>query len=396
MTGRIALVLGTRPEIIKLAPVARHLGARATSVWTGQHYDRALVDDIVAGCELPFPHVRLTGVGGRDRGRQMARMLTQLDRELRALAPAAVLVQGDTNSASAGAQAAHYLGIPVVHVEAGLRSYDRAMPEEINRSVISALADVHCCPTADNAANLVRAGVPMDAVHVTGNTIVEATLTALPDVRRRREIVRDLGLDDGGYVLTTLHRPENTDDPDRLRTIMTQLGALAVPVALPLHPRTAARLREHGVPMPDSVRPLPPLDHATFLSLAAQAALLVADSGGLQEEATVLGRPMVVVRRSTERPEAVAAGFAELTSPAGIGTAARRMLGPEVGARLAQQPSPFGDGHAGRRIADLALVAAGVAPSPSSGGAQRPLQVRHGGDGEVAHHPPAHVGGGTA
>ena len=364
MTGRIAVVLGTRPEIIKLAPVVHALGEDAEMVFTAQHYDPELSDVFFRNADLPAPSMPLTGVGGRDRADQVGVMLTGLVEHFRATRPAAVVVQGDTNSANAGAQAAHYLGIPVVHVEAGLRSHDRAMPEEINRLVIGAVADVHCCATPGNAEALLRGGTPADAVHVTGNPIVEATRRALPDARQQAAVLSDFRVTAGEYVLATVHRPENTDSPGQLRDLLHSLGELSRPVLLPLHPRTRARLETFGIAPPPNVRLCLPVDHPTFLALALGAVLVVSDSGGVQEEVTVLGKPLVVVRGSTERPESIEAGFALLTQPAGVAGAAAQLLAPGRGAQLARTPCPFGDGTAGERIAALTRAAAGLDRQP--------------------------------
>ena len=213
------------------------------------------------------------------------------------------MVQGDTNTVCAAAQAGNYAGAAVVHVEAGLRSHDRAMPEEINRCVTGVLADLHCAPTERAVANLRHDGVPTGKIVLTGNTIVEATLGMLPGDTAARQIAAGLGAEPGQYVLATIHRPENTDDPERLRAILDELSKLGLPVLLPLHPRTRAAASRHGLTAAlDRLRPIPPADHRTFLSLARHARLLVSDSGGVQEECTVLKRPLIVVRNSTERP----------------------------------------------------------------------------------------------
>ncbi|MFJ9691547.1 non-hydrolyzing UDP-N-acetylglucosamine 2-epimerase [Kitasatospora sp. NPDC101183] len=363
----VALVLGTRPEIVKLAGVARLLGPRARIVWTGQHWDPTLTTSFFEQYGLPRPDHLLTGIGGEPRGRQLGLMVSALSDHFAARRPAAVVVQGDTNSAAAGALAAHCAGVPVVHVEAGLRSFDRAMPEEANRRLIAPVADLHCAPTATAAAYLLREGIEPQRVVVTGNTVVEATLETLPPEGRVRRILAEHGVVPDGYVLATVHRPENTDDPARLTRILDQLAALALPVLLPLHPRTAAalgRLRlDHTA---TALRRIPPLDHATFLALARHSRLLVSDSGGVQEECTVLKRPLIVVRNSTERPEAVAAGFARLARPGPeLATALREVLADEtLPARLARTPSPYGTGDASTTIV-TALRARYLTPAPT-------------------------------
>ncbi|GAA2934788.1 UDP-N-acetylglucosamine 2-epimerase (non-hydrolyzing) [Streptomyces thioluteus] len=354
----IAIVLGTRPELVKLTDLVRLLGPAAHLVHTGQHYDEELSGRFLAELGLPEP-TYLTGIGGKPRAVQISAALAQLDELFTVEPPLAVVVQGDTNAALAGALAANARGIPLLHVEAGLRSHDRNMPEEHNRVLIDRIADVLCAATEDNRANLLAEGVADSRVEVTGNTVVEAVHNQLPDADARAALLRTHGLTADAYVLATVHRPENTDSPEALRAILTELAALAAagrPVVLPLHPRTRARIEAAG--LAELLAPLTvsaPLGYSEFLALARHAALLVSDSGGIQEECTVLGRPLVVVRRSTERPEAMA-DFADLVQPGpGIGAAARRRLAEGHAGldRLAALPSPFGDGLASDRIAEL-------------------------------------------
>ncbi|MEU4212241.1 UDP-N-acetylglucosamine 2-epimerase (non-hydrolyzing) [Streptomyces sp. NPDC026206] len=361
----VAIVLGTRPELVKLTDLVRLLGPAAHLVHTGQHYDEELSGRFLTELGLPGPTF-LTGVGGQSRAVQISAALAQLDTLFTAAPPLAVVVQGDTNAALAGALAANARSIPLLHVEAGLRSHDRAMPEEHNRVLIDRIADVLCAATGDNRANLLAEGIDDARIAVTGNTVVEAVRNQLPGAVERAALLARHGLAADGYILATVHRPENTDSADALRAVLAELGALAGPdrpVVLPLHPRTRSRVEAAG--LTDLLAPLTvtaPLGYSEFLALARHAALLVSDSGGIQEECTVLGRPLVVVRRSTERPEAMG-DFAELVSPgAGIGRAARRRLaeGPTGLARLAALPSPFGDGLASKRI--VALLVAIAAP----------------------------------
>ncbi|RLV08727.1 UDP-N-acetylglucosamine 2-epimerase (non-hydrolyzing) [Streptomyces griseocarneus] len=361
----VAVVLGTRPELVKLTDLVRLLGPAAHLVHTGQHYDEELSGRFLTELGLPEPTF-LTGVGGQPRAVQISAALAQLDELFTAEPPLAVVVQGDTNAALSGALAANARGIPLLHVEAGLRSHDRNMPEEHNRVLIDRIADVLCAATEDNRANLLAEGIDDTRIAVTGNTVVEAVHGQLPDAAGRTALLGRHGLAEDAYVLATVHRPENTDSPEALRAILTELAALATadrPVVLPLHPRTRARIEAAG--LTDLLAPLTvsaPLGYGEFLALARHSALLVSDSGGIQEECTVLGRPLVVVRRSTERPEAMA-DFADLVSPgAGIGDAARRRLaeGADGLARLAALPSPFGDGLASERI--VSLLTAVTAP----------------------------------
>jgi UDP-N-acetylglucosamine 2-epimerase (non-hydrolysing) len=349
----IAVVVGTRPEIVKLAAVVRLLGDQARLVHTGQHEDEGLAGVFFAAARLPAPD-RLTGICGEPRHLQVGAMIGQLGDMFGASPPAAVIVQGDTNTASAGAQAASYSGVPVVHVEAGLRSFDRAMPEEINRCLVGVLADVHCAPTPVAVAQLRAEGVPAARIELTGNTIVEATLQMLPDERTARVIAARHGAEPGQYVLATIHRPENTDDAGRLEAILAELSKLGLPVVMPLHPRTRLAVRRHGLEAAlDRLHTTGPADHRTFLGLASMARLIVSDSGGVQEECTVLKKPLVVVRNSTERPEAIEAGFAHLVQPGpAIGAVGRKLISDDaLAGRLARLPCPFGDGRASHRIA---------------------------------------------
>ncbi|WP_104819949.1 non-hydrolyzing UDP-N-acetylglucosamine 2-epimerase [Kitasatospora sp. MMS16-BH015] len=352
---RIAVVVGTRPEIVKVAHIVRELGDRGYLVNTGQHYDHDMSGTFLNG--LPKPELVLDGVGAQNRSRQFARIIEGLGTHFAHQPPAAVIVQGDTNTAAAGAQAAHFAGIPVIHVEAGLRSRDRAMPEEINRMLVGVLADWHCAPTRQDGQNLMAEGVDPNRIMLTGNTIVEATWAATPGSDERTALLTQYGLEADQYVLATIHRPENTDDPERLAAILTQFAKLPLPVLFAAHPRTRAAAVRHGLQADfDRLSPSGPLDHRTYLALASSARLLISDSGGLQEETTVLKKPLIVVRNSTERPESITAGFAHLVQPGpAISRTAETLLADiDLKSRLMATPSPYGDGLASSRIAALA------------------------------------------
>jgi len=351
--GIVAVVLGTRPEIIKLAGVIRGLGSRCVLIHSGQHYHDSLSSAFFASFDLPEPTLRLADIGGAERPDQIAGVIEQVASALRRTRPGAVVVQGDTNTAAAGALAANFLGIPVVHVEAGLRSYDRAMAEEINRRLVGVVADLHCAPTESSADNLRSEGVTESAIRLTGNTVVEATIESLPDAAFSLASVLAHDLRPDRYVLATIHRPENTDDPAKLTTILEALGDLPIPVVLPLHPRTRGCVERFGLQrLLERLRVIQPIDHPAFLGLAAHARLLVSDSGGIQEECTILKRPLIVIRNSSERPESIAAGFALLVQPDERLATTLTEAVADAGwtARLAHRPSPFGDGHASERI----------------------------------------------
>jgi UDP-N-acetylglucosamine 2-epimerase (non-hydrolysing) len=344
-------VLGTRPEAIKLAFVVDALGTRARIIHTGQHYDATLAQNILDDLAFPPPDESL-GVGGTSRARQIGDALVQLDALFEHERPDVVVVQGDTNATVAGALAANAAEIPLVHVEAGLRSHDRRMPEEHNRIVTDHLSDLCCAPTEVSAANLAAEGVDPSRVVVTGNTVVEAVVEMLPPPEEQVALAASLGLEPESYIVATLHRPENVDVRDTVEAILAELAGLPLPVVLPLHPRSLARIDAFGLTSRLSqlrvVEPMPP---RAFLGIAARAVLWVSDSGGLQEEASVLKRPVIVVRRSTERPE-VQGTFATLVEPSGIGAQAATWLA-DIDAlhhRLAALPSPYGDGSASTRI----------------------------------------------
>ena len=348
----VAVVLGTRPEAIKLAGIVAGLDRDAWVLHTGQHYDVELGRGPLADLGFPAPHEMLE-VGGSSRGQQIGEATSRLDALFGVRRPQAVVVQGDTNATVAGALAANAAGVPLVHVEAGLRSHDRLMPEEHNRVVTDHLSDLCCAPTTTSEANLAAEGITGERVVVTGNPVVEAVMRLVPHPGDRARVLARYGCQRGAFVMATLHRPENVDEAGPLELILRELGSLPLPTVLPLHPRTKARVEAFGLSrLLDGIDVVAPLPPRMFLALAAEAAVWVSDSGGLQEEASVLKRPVVVVRRSTERPE-VLGTFAVLVSP-----------GPEIGAqvrawhddltavhgRLADEPSPYGDGSASTRI----------------------------------------------
>ena len=346
------------------------LGTSGRLLHTCQHEDEELSGVFLAAAGIRQART-LSGICGAPRHAQVGKMIEQLGTAFGTEQPAAVIVQGDTNTASAGAQAASYAGAPVIHVEAGLRSFDRAMPEEINRCVTGVLADLHCAPTARAVANLRAEGVPAAKIELTGNTIVEATLGMLPDEKAARAIAAGFGAEPDGYVLATIHRPENTDDPARLETILSELSKLGLPVLIPLHPRTRLAAARHGLTAAlDRLQAIPAVDHQRFLGLARLARLLVSDSGGVQEECTILKRPLIVIRNSTERPESMESGFAHLVRPGpAIGDLGRQLISDtQLASRLAAIPCPFGDGKASERITRLAerFLAGQVASRTSS------------------------------
>jgi UDP-N-acetylglucosamine 2-epimerase (non-hydrolysing) len=363
----IAVALGTRPEIIKLGHIIRLLGPAARVIHTGQHYDARLTDVFFDAFNIGRSS-ELVGVGGKTRGDQIGLALSALENAFLDDRPDAVVVQGDTNSTLAASLAANARDIPLVHVEAGLRSFDRRMPEEHNRVLTDHLADLCLTPTSTASENLISEGIPEDRIMLTGNTIVEAVNTLLPVSGLREEILRHHRLSPARYILSTFHRPENVDDPTTLAGIFEELGRLPLPVLLPLHPRSQAQLTRLGIRPSAQTRIIEPVGYTEFLGLLAECAFAVSDSGGLQEEASIVKRPIIVVRRSTERPE-VMGTFARIVS------AGRSMADEadvwlrhidEVHEELSKLDTPFGDGSASSRSVDalMDLIETTKRPSP--------------------------------
>lgn len=309
---QILAVAGARPNFMKIAPLLREFlerdGFSARLVHTGQHYDDAMSADFFRDLGIPEPDVNL-GVGSGPHGEQTALVLRKIEQELIERRPDAVIVVGDVNSTLAAALAAVKLQIPVAHVEAGLRSGDRAMPEEINRLMTDAVSDWLFTTEPSGDENLRREGVPPDRIHFVGNVMID-TLLANAERARELDIPARLGLQPGQYAAVTLHRPSNVDDPARLRELISTLEDLhrKLPVVFPVHPRTAAALEALSLGGPPAFRALEPLGYLEFLGLVADARLVVTDSGGLQEETTALGVPCLTLRETTERPITVAEG----------------------------------------------------------------------------------------
>jgi UDP-N-acetylglucosamine 2-epimerase (non-hydrolysing) len=348
----IAIILGTRPEIIKMAPVIRECQRRGLDysiIHTGQHYSYQMDRIFFEQLELPQPDHNLD-VGSGNHGEQTGRILADLEAVLMAERPDVVLVQGDTNTVMAGALAASKLHIKVGHVEAGLRSYDRSMPEEINRVVADHISDYLFAPTEISKANLLREGIAEEKIHVTGNTIVDSVYQNLEIAMRKVNILADLGLEPKGYFLVTSHRQENVDNKERLGEIIRGLEMIksefGLPVVFPVHPRTRKMVESFGFEL-DGIRAIEPLGFLEFLQLEAGARLALTDSGGVQEEACILGVPCVTMRENTERPETLDVGANVLAgvSSERIMSGARRMLEAESG-----WMNPFGDGRAGMKI----------------------------------------------
>ena len=316
----VVTVVGARPQFVKAAPLSRALRRRVREVLvhTGQHYDPEMSQAFFDDLGIPAPDHHL-GVGSGPHGRMTGRMLEALEAVLLEVRPALVLVLGDTNSTLAGALAAAKLDIPVAHVEAGLRSFDPRMPEEVNRRLADHLSRLLFCPTPTAVSNLRREGIRRGVYRV-GDVMMDAVVQNLDRARRRDG--KAAGPAPGTYYLATLHRQENVDDPRRLRALMGALARLPRPTIWPVHPRTRARLEGTGIEPGGSLRPLSPLGYLEMLRMEAGARAIFTDSGGVQKEAFILGTPCVTLRDTTEWVETLKGG-------------ANRLVGADPGRILA-------------------------------------------------------------
>lgn len=354
---KVAIIVGTRPEIIKMAPLVRACAERAVPyllLHTGQHYSYEMDGVFFEELGIPTPHANLA-VGSGSQAYQIGAIISGVLPIYEREKPDWVLVEGDTSSVLAAGLAAHKLGLKVGHVEAGLRSYDRTMPEEINRILTDQFSDHLYAPTERSRQTLLGEGMADERIFVTGNTVVDELYLQRPRAEALGVPAR-FGVAPGAYALATVHRAENTDHETRLRGIVTGLADVArdqnLEVLCAVHPRTTARMASMGIVWGDGVRALPPLPYLDFLGLHSQAALTLTDSGGLQEEACCLGVPAVTLRDNTERPESVDAGANLLAGadPHRIVEAARQMR-----SRRGGWSNPFGDGRAAHHTLDALL-----------------------------------------
>lgn len=343
---------------MKIKPVLDALdeaGADTTLVHTGQHYDAAMSDVFFEELGLRAPELFL-GVGSGSQAEQVARVMVAFEPLLDELRPDVVVVVGDVNSTVACALVAAKAGALVAHVEAGLRSRDWAMPEEVNRVVTDRVSDYLLAPSPDAVANLRAEGYRSDQIHLVGNVMID-TLLVNVERARCRPILNDLGVVSGGYGLVTLHRPSNVDDPERLRQLVKTLGTVAeeCPLVFPVHPRTRQRLA--GIDVPPGLTLVEPTGYLDFIALEAAARLVLTDSGGIQEETTALGVPCLTLRESTERPITIEEGTNQLVGcePQRIVAAARAVLRNGVPRRC---PALW-DGRAGERVARVLLDGGG-------------------------------------
>jgi UDP-N-acetylglucosamine 2-epimerase (non-hydrolysing) len=358
---KIVNVVGARPNFMKMAPIIAAINRRPneisqTLVHTGQHYDEAMSSVFFGDLRMQEPDLTLETRSGTPT-RQMARIMPLFEEVLISQQPDWVVVVGDVNSTIACALVASKLNVRIAHVEAGLRSFDRAMPEEINRLLTDQLADLLLTPSADADANLLREGVPAERIVRVGNVMIDTLFQQL-ERARNSTVLDELELRPREFAALTLHRPANVDDPESLGRILFAVGAIAreLPVIFPAHPRTQARMREFDMVAPAGVRVIPPLGYLDFLQLWSNARMALTDSGGLQEETTALGVPCLTLRDNTERPITIEQGSNRLvgSDPARIVGAAREIL--SNGVSHAGRAPELWDGHSADRIVE-ALIA---------------------------------------
>jgi len=353
----VMVVVGTRPEIIKMAPVIRALRRRKIPlIFThcGQHYDYNMSQQFIDELNLPMPDYGYK-VKAYSQGTQTARIITRIEQLLKKTLPALVLVEGDTNGVLATALAGVKLGIPVGHVEAGLRSFDLRMPEEHNRRLTDHISTYLFAPT-ETAANNLKKENNWGKIYVTGNTVIDAVIQHLPIAKKKTKILEKVRFQK--FALATAHRAENVDDFTVLKNFIEAFAEAPLPVVYPMHPRTKKRLQKSkiyvNVRKSGNVEILPPLGYLDFLVLMSKCEMIVTDSGGIQEEATApcIRKPVLVIRLSTERPEAVKAGFAEIVGVKKnkIKKAMERTLD---NSKELPQKSPYGDGKAAERIVKI-------------------------------------------
>lgn len=352
---RVLTVVGARPQFVKHGAVAGLLRARHTEVLvhTGQHYDHGMSATFFDELQIPEPDHNL-GIAGGPHGQMTGRMMEALEQVSLHTQPDWILVYGDTNSTLAAALVGAKLHVPVAHVEAGLRSFNRRMPEETNRVVTDHVSTLLLCPTQNAVDLLAREGIER-GVHLVGDVMYDSVLANVARARQQRgaaDVLAPLGLDaDAPFALATMHRPENTDEPARLAALCRGLADIGVPVVLPLHPRTKKRLAEHRLDLGASVHVIEPIGYLDLLLVASSAAVVLTDSGGLQKEAFFVGVRCVTMRDETEWVETVAAGANEI-----VGADAEKLVAA-AGRALAAgpletplQPGPFGDGKAAAAI----------------------------------------------
>jgi len=344
---KVASIVGARPQFIKAAPLDKELRelCQHVLIHTGQHYDYAMSAVFFDELKIPEPHYNL-GVGSASHGRQTGEMLIRIEETLTDEQPDCVVVYGDTNSTLAGALAAVKQHFPVAHVEAGLRSFNRSMPEEINRVLVDHVASLLYCPTETARSNLAREGIA-GGVFNFGDVMYDAVLQSIEVVDSTSRILASLGLAPRSYLLATIHRPANTDNEQNLSGILGALASTDEVVVFPAHPRTGQAMERFGLDLPSNVRLLEPVSYLDMLALEKNARLILTDSGGVQKEAYFFGVPCVTLREETEWVETTERGWNLLVGASEPHIAeAIRHFQPQ-----GERPQVFGDGKASRRIA---------------------------------------------
>lgn len=351
--SRIVTVLGARPQFIKAAVVSRAFASKGLLeeiVHTGQHYDSNMSDVFFDELEIPRPEHHL-GIGGGTHGQNTGRMIEAIEKVLLNTRPDWVLVYGDTDSTLAGALAAVKLHIPVAHVEAGLRSFNRRMPEEVNRVLTDHAASLLFAPTETAVAHLAREGISGASVQLVGDVMFDAALFYGDKAERTSSILTRLNLAPKEYALATIHRAENTDNPQRLAAIFDGFSKFGGNIVLPLHPRTRGRLATLGLTLPNNVCTIDPVGYLDMVMLEKNAALIATDSGGVQKEAFFYRVPCVTLRDETEWIELVEGGWNRLAPPADSQSVADRIAAAH--GSIGHDITPYGDGHSAQRIADI-------------------------------------------
>jgi UDP-N-acetylglucosamine 2-epimerase (non-hydrolysing) len=357
MGYKVVAVVGARPNYMKVAPVWRALDKRAhvtkALVHTGQHYDDNMSKIFFDELRLPKPDIYL-GVGSGTHAAQTAKIMVEMESALTRERPDLVIVVGDVNSTMATALVAAKIGIRIAHVEAGLRSFDREMPEEINRMVTDILADFLFTTEPSAKKNLLHEGVEKEKIHFVGNVMIDSLMFYRP-MAEKSTILADLGLEAQKYGLVTLHRPTNVDDPSKIEPILAALADIGTecPLVFPAHPRTKKMLEQHRIHVPEGrLRIIEPVGYLEFVKLMVESRILFTDSGGIQEETTVLGIPCLTVRENTERPITVDVGTNRIvgTDPKRILAEGRRALS---GKGLERRIPELWDGNAAERIVEI-------------------------------------------
>jgi len=352
---KILTVVGARPQFIKAAVLSRALHARGPEVaelivHTGQHYDANMSEVFFEELNIPRPDFHL-GIGGGTHGQNTGRMLEKLEAVMSDQRPDVVMVYGDTDSTLAGALAASKLHIPIAHVEAGLRSFNRRMPEEVNRVLTDHLSELLLVPSNAGVRNLEREGIDRAKVHLVGDVMFDAALHYAEIAERRSRILSQLELESGEFGLVTLHRQENVDNAGRLAQILDGLSKSAAPLIWPMHPRTAVRLESFGLSLPESIRAIDPVGYLDMVMLEKHAVMIATDSGGVQKEAFFHRTPCITLRDETEWIELVEAGVNQLVGADADAIAAAVAKAPTF--KLSAGLAIYGSGDAGSRIADI-------------------------------------------